>query len=234
MEAACVLCLLRDDDAATGWACGHVLHHTCLAAWLSQYGDGPDGGGCPVCHIAAPRPRATVAGMDELDGVVTLPRCLPGHPASSVIFLDVDGVLNSHAGAPEPGPLTQLRRLLAATGSGIVLCSDWRRKDHLTQELRRAFHEAGIPGDPIIGRTPGLHRATRPEEIRSWLDEHGSELGRGWVAIDDGPLEAIDGPGGRLRGRCVQTDAAVGLTAADADLAIARIQEASAPTSRAA
>mmetsp|Transcript_1966 Transcript_1966/g.2265 ORF Transcript_1966/g.2265 Transcript_1966/m.2265 type:complete len:164 (+) Transcript_1966:34-525(+) len=154
-----------------------------------------------------------------------MPRCRVQQQLGKVIFLDVDGVLNCHAGSPEPQNLEQLQRILAATGAKVVLSSDWRRKDHLVRDLLSALGEAGIDTSVVIGRTPALKNAARPAEISSWLEEHEGILPDTWIAIDDLPLERTDGPGGRLQGRCVRTDCRTGLTSSDADLAISMLEQ---------
>jgi len=175
-------------------------------------------GQCPVCPIAAPRPQN--ADGDQLEGHVSLHRCSIREDLGRLVFCDVDGVLNRQCGSPEPQCLAELQRLLVETGAKLILSSDWRRKDHLIRELRQALEKAGVDGSVIIGRTPALKDANRPQEITAWLEEHSSIAKGSWIAVDDMPLEEQDGPNGRLQGRCVQTDERIGLSSTSVDLAI--------------
>src|SRR3954453_4989022 len=90
-----------------------------------------------------------------------------------VVFLDIDGVLNSDA-TPNPRKLPYvvdrklLRRfktLLKRTGAKAVLSSTWR---YDPAGLFSARH-AGIP---FIGTTPDMPRRPRREEVLAWLAAH--------------------------------------------------------------
>lgn len=117
-----------------------------------------------------------------------------------VIFLDIDGVLNSAAydrgkreldGNIDPTRLPLLRRIADEGGAEIVLSSTWRHywdrdPDECTRvgaELDRVFREAGLA---IYGKTPTLEGrvdAVRPHEIRAWLVDHPDV--ESFVIIDD-------------------------------------------------
>lgn len=93
-----------------------------------------------------------------------------------ILFLDVDGVLNS-AKSPQPthelypvDPYMALLvdRIIQATGCEVVLSSTWR--NHPTG---RAAVEKSIP---LIGQTPYLG-TIRGEEIKDWLDNKHAENG---------------------------------------------------------
>ncbi len=112
-----------------------------------------------------------------------------------VIFLDVDGVLNSDKttrttknGYTFIGnrKIKNLRRIIEATGAQVVLSSDWRydRNDPVLNEdflelknelLRNHIH--------IYGFTPELPSAHRGEEISEWLKDH-PEVSN-FVILDD-------------------------------------------------
>ena len=109
-----------------------------------------------------------------------------------IIFLDIDGVLNSEKwykerfdkklypnleGYPlcEFDPLTieQLNLLTDKTNAKIVISSTWRM-GRTIDELKKLFEEVGIKGE-IIGITPHLtfsdgHRVDRGNEIKRWID----------------------------------------------------------------
>ena len=98
-----------------------------------------------------------------------------------VIFLDIDGVLNSHrtclafGGYPhefsekhmarfDMVALTLIRRIARAAGAVFVLSSAWR--------IGREASEVAAGLDlPIIDKTPSLSGA-RGLEIQYWLDQH--------------------------------------------------------------
>lgn len=95
---------------------------------------------------------------------------------STVLFLDVDGVLNSNAwyesfgwqNIPRP-PLdreavARLDRIVRETGTVIVLSTSWRGEKRLPQWLC----EHGCCG-VVVGRTPRLS-GIRGNEIAAWLN----------------------------------------------------------------
>ena len=116
-----------------------------------------------------------------------------------VIFLDIDGVLNSHqylsqvafgeAGIYDeldPEKLTLLKTLVKQTGANIVLSSSWRESfedmnplDYVARNLLAAFEEHGLT---IYDMTP-LVKAQRDEEIRQWLSCHAAV--ESFVILDD-------------------------------------------------
>lgn len=104
-----------------------------------------------------------------------------------VIFLDIDGVLNSarydrergaNDGNIDKSRLPLLKQAADRTGAEIVLSSSWRRhwdKDQskMTAEGRGLvllFAEYGLT---IFDKTPDMGRVySRKDEIISWLNEH--------------------------------------------------------------
>src|SRR4051794_19397850 len=90
-----------------------------------------------------------------------------------VIFLDIDGVLNStHTANPrrfpyiaDPELVTRLKDVLAKTGAEVVLSSTWRY-DPVGILAARHF------GIPFIDVTPDLPKQPRNLEIRQWLRAH--------------------------------------------------------------
>ena len=114
-----------------------------------------------------------------------------------VIFLDIDGVLNSRAwferhgrerglGHLEPSACARVQRLCDETGAALVISSTWR-----------LIHKRAVIGDmfrardltaTILGMTAALHTA-RGHEIQAWLDASPAIAGLGavdgMVILDD-------------------------------------------------
>lgn len=128
-----------------------------------------------------------------------------------LVFLDIDGVLNSaeymrerrHLQRPSPhsidaAAVPRLNALTDRTGARIVVSSTWR----LTRTVARlaevlALH--GVTGE-VVAKTPrlidhdalgpGRHRAAeRGREIQRWLDEHNASS---VVRVDDHDIVILD------------------------------------------
>lgn len=115
------------------------------------------------------------------------------------MFLDIDGVLNSvygiHTQVPGHGVMgiedllkERFFRILSETEAKIVLCSTWRRYDHLVEHL----NERLAWGDRYIGNTgiwpwwekkPCPYEDERQWEVEQWIEQH-PEIER-WVCLDD-------------------------------------------------
>ena len=105
-----------------------------------------------------------------------------------VIFLDVDGVLNSDRTVRKTQggytfvdnrQMKNLKHIINMTGAKVVLSSDWRYdRDYL--ELEAELLKYGIR---LYGFTPELPSCHRGMEIDCWLKEH-SEVGD-FVILDD-------------------------------------------------
>ena len=87
-----------------------------------------------------------------------------------LIFLDIDGVLNSR-NTPNPRDfpyivdeelLARLRRLLERTGASVVLSSTWRYDP-------AGIYSAKRYGIPFIDVIPDLPHEPRCKEILAWL-----------------------------------------------------------------
>lgn len=125
-----------------------------------------------------------------------------------ILFLDVDGVLNSHktqivyGGTPFPGfdsnngyvdhaECTDLmaaelvNKVCASTGAVIVVSSSWRIGSTLSQ-LKTMMETLSINPDLIIGKTPALS-GKRGFEIANFLERVGTEAGRKSL-VDHGHL----------------------------------------------
>lgn len=131
-----------------------------------------------------------------------------------VIFLDIDGVMNSVA-APfddrrgqasflAPGNVAVLDQIVRATGAVIVVTSTWRLAMPLEQ-LRAHFAEARCVAQ-IVDVTPDLDACRRDREIRAWLAAQ-REPPRCYAILDD-DREMLS-----LSDRLVRTDQLVGLSA---------------------
>lgn len=151
-----------------------------------------------------------------------------------VIFLDVDGCLNStktwralmqghgcHTGgnrATCPELVARVNRLAAESGASIVVSSSWRSKS--VTATRELFSANGITGR-IIGCTPhlevmvdGLYRAkVRGDEIQAWLDSYHRPV-ESFVILDDSDDMA------HLLPHLVQIDPRVGVQDGDVERAM--------------
>ena len=147
----------------------------------------------------------------------------------AVVFLDIDGVLNSVTWSRtrprpssdnfDPSAVARLNRLIEATGAAIVVSSSWRQYGE--EWVTKALKNAGVLA-PIIGCTPILDDGStimralpRGKEIQAWLDAWPDV--ETFVILDDEPDMV------HLRRRLVRTDQEVGLTDADVDRAIAML-----------
>ena len=137
-----------------------------------------------------------------------------------VLFLDLDGVLNSTAwveaqGAGpraewwvlrlDPAAVAVLNRIIVAARPRVVLSSSWRRLQPL-REIQSRLEQAGFIGQ-LMGQTPEIRYAdrwaVRGEEIQAWLDDQAEP---GPVAILDDDADMA-----QLSDRLVQTDPDRGL-----------------------
>lgn len=153
------------------------------------------------------------------------------HTAFPVIFLDVDGVLNSFESqsrgtAPRalllPDCVKHFNSIIEATEAQIVLSSAWKYYilcGHMTLHgFERLLRSHGVRGD-LIGHTCADDEADeRGEQIRLWKKANLSPW-HPYVVIDDFD-DDISSRGLNF----VQTNGAVGLTEADARRAIELIE----------
>lgn len=112
-----------------------------------------------------------------------------------VVFLDIDGVLNSRSYITkmgelwddpqhqiDPAAVIRLNRLTDATGASIVVSSTWRLAfRYYLDKLQACMASYGITA-PVVGMTPDfvvptdgqvlLATGTRGDEITAWLDDN--------------------------------------------------------------
>lgn len=146
----------------------------------------------------------------------------------NIIFLDVDGVLNSkkfikrqkyfnvgNNNFIDESRLPLLKSLVEQTGAQIVLSSSWRHDPYAVRGLKSIMSKYGLV---ISGRTniQGNNRS-RGDEILEWLQQHPDT--HSFVILDD--VERDMGP---LSARLIQTDAyESGLSDEDIKLAVQMI-----------
>jgi hypothetical protein len=158
-----------------------------------------------------------------------------------VIFLDIDGVLNTkwwytqmnrntpkdkYGYAFDPNAVSNLKKILDQTGADIVISSSWKSFGY--SELEEMWEERGLPGK-LIGITPNSVSdemllnadldnmelfSIRGMEIKEWLDKHGRNVSH-YVIIDDMDNFLPD-----QQPYFVQTNPEVGITKEDIDMAI--------------
>lgn len=158
-----------------------------------------------------------------------------------IIFLDVDGVLNSYDQLEEskrlrgmaPKHVAELARVLRETDAKVVVSSVWRfelnddgssrRGTRFRDELLEKGDDGRLVLKRIIGRTKDLwgkapdKKNVRGFEIQTWREEHG-HVGS-FVIVDD------DSDMGPLKPRLVKTDNALGLTRKEGDEMIRLLTE---------
>lgn len=115
-----------------------------------------------------------------------------------VLFLDIDGVLNSEtyfqtltnpAVLPadshiDPQAVASLQQIIDGSQAKVVISSSWRKFFSL-DELRRILAGKGLLAD-IIGATPSTHsHRARGLEIRAWLRENKTMPIDGILVLDD-------------------------------------------------
>ena len=103
-----------------------------------------------------------------------------------IVFLDIDGVLNSEVDFNNyteeemhqyhdiaKRPLELLDEFITETKALIVISSTWR-KNKTVDELRAIFKEKGFKNcDSIIAKTPVLGEGTvRGNEIKYWIEKN--------------------------------------------------------------
>jgi len=158
-----------------------------------------------------------------------------------VLFLDIDGVLNTkywytqmdrntpkdkYGYAFDPNAVANLRRIVEETGSDIVISSSWKCMG--LSQMEDMWRDRSLPGR-IIGITPNsvsdemLLNADidsielfhiRGMEIKEWLAKHGKRVSN-YVIIDD-----MDNMLPEQQSHFVQTNPEIGITKDDVERSI--------------
>jgi HAD domain in Swiss Army Knife RNA repair proteins len=111
---------------------------------------------------------------------ITQPTDRSSAKSKSVIFLDIDGVLNRGSSDGEhrvdSDLLVRFQSLVSSTNARVVLASTWRHDPAGVADARRL----GIPFDDVL---PDLRPKSRGDEIKAWLATHpGTDR---FVILDD-------------------------------------------------
>ena len=158
-----------------------------------------------------------------------------------VLFLDIDGVLNTkywytqvnrntpkdkYGYAFDPNAVANLKRIVEESGADIVISSSWKCMG--LSQMEDMWRDRNLPGR-IIGITPNsvsdemLLNADidsielfhiRGEEIKEWLMKHAKRVSS-YAIIDD-----MDNMLPEQQSHFVQTNPEVGITEGDADTII--------------
>ena len=137
-----------------------------------------------------------------------------------VIFLDVDGVLNSSQDGfniklETRKHLVLLKQLVDETGAEIVLSSSWRIYDKTRVFIKKKLEEYGIA---LIGFTPDTGES-KGKEIKKWLDETPYSIESFVILDDDSDMDEY------THAKLVKTDSNIGLHQVDIIKAIHLLNE---------
>lgn len=145
-----------------------------------------------------------------------------GAKTSKVVFLDVDGVLNSRESIQRDGPhsmdsgmLNNLKTLIDQTGATIIISSTWRLDSDNHAELLEKLSDFGLKSHGVTPDLEGQFLGDRTMEISSWLKQNNVT---NWVALDDLPLHRLDE--NLMDGHFVHTNPHLGFTKEDLEKAI--------------
>lgn len=144
-----------------------------------------------------------------------------------VIFLDIDGVLNSRKfyksdyayAYPDddldPYAVKRLNHIIEQTKAKVVISSSWRL-EHDQAEIQMMMNRNGFQGE-IIDMTDNLIKKgmDRGDEIQQWIEAH-SDV-ESFVVIDDFNFPNFDK---LFPWRFIQTDYKVGLSNEDVRLCV--------------
>ena len=118
-----------------------------------------------------------------------------------IIFLDIDGVLNSMSGLIFRGGqslqdlytehISVLIWLLRKTDAKIVVSSTWRIGKSVS-DLKQLFYNYGLPSKYIIDKTDRLSGEQRGKEIKLWLDETEHNIESFVILDDDSDMDGVE------------------------------------------
>jgi hypothetical protein len=144
-----------------------------------------------------------------------------------VLFLDIDGVLNSrevHDSVPRrgwdiyPEHVVHLNALLDRVPDLFIVVSSSWRLEYTRGELERELVAAGARvAGRVLGVTPRSGHETRGAEIEDWLAQREGVVG--WVIVDDHPDDLAPAQ----LARTVVTTPERGLLAAHIDEAVLKL-----------
>lgn len=141
-----------------------------------------------------------------------------------LIFLDIDGVMNSlqsmqdnkhlgiHRDIPTVDHVNHLNYIIASTDARIVISSSWR-VIHSSSSIDLILCLQGFKYPGYVISSTITHKYHRGDEIQDWLDMASNKIQR-FVILDD-CNDML-----HLKQFLVQTDSNIGLTKQDADKAI--------------
>lgn len=147
----------------------------------------------------------------------------PAFKPRSIVFLDIDGVLNrnkdnhSHdairidIGVLHQPQVDNLNRFLKETGASICLISSWRDQDGIW-DIHQLLREAGIKG-VFMSDAPYLNPGTSYDEIMTYLAE------KQWESIPYVVLDDCNGYPECFQHKLVQTNRDHGFSVADVERA---------------
>jgi hypothetical protein len=130
-----------------------------------------------------------------------------------ILFLDIDGVLNTGAYIEraiwtpplaseddhriiDPAAVAILNTVLEATGALVVVSSTWRIA-HPLEALRRMLERRGFTGT-VLDVTPQLTGRNKGREITTWLAAQGDNV-EGFAIVDDDDEAGAEFPSHFLR-----------------------------------
>lgn len=138
--------------------------------------------------------------------------------AKKVLFLDVDGVLNTRGKHYDtelnPECLKQLKTIVDITGAKVVVISQWRLISGLLNSLADVFKEYGIYNS-LLGVTGDIGLHYRAEEVYGFLFR--LPIGCTFAVVDDTPNYYETDVYGHITKNLVVTDKYAGLTGVEAD-----------------
>jgi len=142
-----------------------------------------------------------------------------------IIFLDIDGVLNSFKSAKEhksyevldSSAIACLDAIIEHCQAKVVISSSWRIIQTLDSMIKKLDESGMQNSDKVIDITPSLQTRKRQDEILKWREDN-SHKGM-YLILDDGVQDLQD-----LRAHLIKTTFAKGLLPWHIDDAIRRVK----------